>query len=271
MSTLNQQNILITGGASGIGKIMGRIALEKGARNLVIWDIDQEAMNRTAKEFAHLGQVTTQKVDVSQLDEIKIACLELEKENLQINILINNAGIIVGGNFWQNSHEKIQKTMAINTAALMHLTREILPGMMDRKQGHIVNISSAASLVANPKMSVYAASKWAVTAWSESLRLELEAVGSPVNVTTVTPSYISTGMFEGVKTHWIQPILEPEKTAQKIIKAVEKNKIIIRMPWSVYMTPFLKGILPVRWFDLVVGKWLKVYKSMDEFRGKKIL
>lgn len=269
MSTFIQKNILITGGASGIGKIMGRIALEKGARNLVIWDIDQEAMDWTAKEFAHLGQVITRKVDVSKLDEITKACRELEKENLQIDILFNNAGIITGGNFWQNSHEDIQRTLAINTAALMHLTKEILPGMMDRKQGHIVNISSAASLVANPKMSVYAASKWAVTAWSETLRLELEAIGSPIKVTTVTPSYINTGMFEGVKTHWMQPILEPEKTAQRIIRAVEKDKIIIRMPWSVYMTPFLKGLLPIRWFDLVVGKWLKVYKSMDEFRGKK--
>lgn len=270
MSTFLQKNVLITGGASGIGKIMGRLSLEKGAHTLVIWDIDQEAMDRTAKEFAHLGQVITKKVDVSQMEEITKACRELETKNLQIDILFNNAGIIAGGYFWENSQEEIHKTLAINTAALMHLTREILPGMMERKQGHIINISSAASLVANPKMSVYAASKWAVTAWSETIRLELEAIGSPIKVTTVTPSYISTGMFEGVKTHWMQPILEPEKTAQQIIKAVEKDKIIIRMPWSVYMTPFLKGLLPIRWFDIVVGKWLKVYKSMDEFKGKKI-
>ncbi len=270
MSTLQHKNVLITGGASGLGKIMGRIALEKGAGTLVIWDIDENAMASTAQDFAALGKVKTQKVNVAELEEISHAYQTLQSENIQIDILINNAGIIAGGYFWENSQQEIHQTMAINTSALMHLTREILPDMITRNQGHIVNISSAASLVSNPKMAVYAASKWAVTAWSDSLRLELESVKSQIKITTVTPSYISTGMFDGVKTHWIQPILQPEKTAQQIIKAVENDKIFIRMPWSVYLTPFLKGILPIRWFDLVVGKWLKVYKSMDEFKGRKL-
>lgn len=267
MSEIKHKTVLITGGAAGIGKIMGRMALEKGATQLIMWDIDAMAMEKTREELSNLGSVKGLCVDVSKLDDIQAASAQLKSEGITVDILINNAGIVVGTEFWRNSHSDITRTMSINTNALMHITLELLPGMMERNQGHIVNISSAVSLVANPKMAVYAASKWAVTAWSESLRLELEQQQSAVKVTTVTPSYISTGMFDGVKTHWIQPIVRPESAAKQIIQGIERNRIFVRMPWSVYLTPFLKGILPVRWFDLLVGKGLKVYKSMDDFKG----
>jgi short-subunit dehydrogenase len=158
--------------------------------------------------------------------------------------------------------------MSINTDALMHVALEFLPGMIERKSGHIVNISSAAGILAVPKMSVYVASKHAVIGWGESMRLELEAISKDLHVTTVTPSYINTGMFEGVRSPLV-PILKPETAAARIIAGVKKNRIYVRMPLIVYAVPLLKGILPQRWLDVVAGKWFGFHKSMDAFKGRQ--
>jgi short-subunit dehydrogenase len=122
-------------------------------------------------------------------------------------------------------------------------------------------------MLSNPKMSVYAASKWAVIGWSESVRLEQSKLKSGVKVTTVTPSYIDTGMFSGVKMNALIPILKPETAAKKIITGIEKNKIFVRMPAMVSLIPFLKGIVPVKVFD-TVASWLGVYDSMNDFKGR---
>ncbi len=268
MSGFRGKTVLITGSASGIGKIVARLTLERGAERVVLWDIDGDALHQTTEELSALGTVLSDTVDVSSLEAIQHACEGLREKDIRPHTLINNAGIVVGTEFWNHSHGDIDRILKVNTHALMHIARFFLPQMIEDKGGHIVNISSAAGMLANPKMSVYAASKWAVLGWSESLRLELEQHHPYIDVTTVTPSYISTGMFAGVKTHWMVPIIEPEKAAKKIVRGIEKKKILIRMPWSVYLLPILKGLLPLRWFDLIAGKWLKVYRSMDEFKGR---
>jgi short-subunit dehydrogenase len=90
-----------------------------------------------------------------------------------------------------------------------------------------------------------------------------------IKVTTVTPSYINTGMFEGAKVNFLLPNLKPEKAVRKIISGIENDKIFVRMPALVYLVPFLKGILPSSWFDLFIGKGLGVYASMRQFKGRK--
>lgn len=268
MSNINGSNLLITGGAHGIGRLMGEIALRKGANKLVIWDIDESAMKTFQRESDYSDRIIPMRVDMSDRDQIISASNQLKAEDISINILINNAGIIVGKEFSDHQHDEIDRTMSINSTALMHTALCFVNEMIKGKKGHIVNIASAAGMVANPGMSVYVASKWSVIGWSESLRIELERSNSQVKVTTVTPSYISTGMFEGVKTHWISPVVSPEKAAWKIIRGIERDKLFVRMPWSVHLIPALKGLLPVRWFDFAVGKVLRVYSSMDGFKGK---
>ncbi|MDZ7772963.1 MAG: SDR family NAD(P)-dependent oxidoreductase [Balneolaceae bacterium] len=92
--------------------------------------------------------------------------------------------------------------------------------------------SSAAGLLANPGMASDCAGKWALTGWSDSLRLEMERDETGVNVLTVSPYYIDTGMFEGVRSP-ILPILEPQKTASRIVRAIDKGTDRLRMPWIV--------------------------------------
>jgi short-subunit dehydrogenase len=270
MSKITNRNVLITGGASGIGKLMGRRFLEDGARNVVIWDIDEDKLYATAAEWQAEGynNVLAYVVDVTDTDNVNDTATDVLSELGGLDILINNAGIVVGKNFEDHSAKDIDLTLDVNVKAVMQVTRAFLPGMIRRSRGHIVNIASAAGLIPNPKMSVYAGSKWAVLGWSESLRIELEAKYHHINVTTVTPGYIDTGMFEGVSSPLLMPMPKPSEIVDKIMQAILQNRILVRAPWSVYLAPILRGILPVRVFDFVVGNVLGVYESMATFTGK---
>lgn len=269
MGHIENKKALITGGASGIGKLMGKKLLQKGLHTLVIWDVNENLLNITTGDLKQQGfNVLPYVVDVMDTDAVIAAALQVKKDAGRIDILINNAGIVVGKYFTEHSHKDIDRTMIINSSALMHITKEFLPDMIANKNGQIVNIASAAGMLSNPKMTVYGASKWAVIGWSDSLRLEMEKLKCNVKVTTVTPYYINTGMFDGINSSVI-PIVDPEVAAGKIIKGIENNKRFVRMPGIVYTLLFAKGILPARWFDVIVGKWMGIYKTMDNFKGRQ--
>ncbi len=268
---MNFQNkiVLITGGASGIGKIMGRKVLERGASHLVIWDINENGLEQTKKDFENIGvQVSTFLVDISKLEAIKTTALETKEKVGSIDVLINNAGVVVGKYFHEHSHDDISKSMLINSDAVMHITLEFLPEMMVKNSGSICNIASSAGLISNPKMSVYAASKWATTGWSDSLRLEMKQLDKNINVTTIMPFFINTGMFDGVKSKLL-PILDPEKTAEKIIRAIEKNTKMLAMPLPYWFIRLSQGILPIPAFEWVMQHIFGIYDTMKDFKGRQ--
>ncbi len=268
MTTITNATVLITGGASGIGLLLGKQLLAQGAKQFIIWDINQAAINTVVAELTANGQQAQgYTVDVTNVTQIQQTLATMTANGITVDILVNNAGIVVGKPFYEHSHADIDNEMAVNTTALMHLTREVLPGMMARNHGHIVNISSAASLLANPRMAVYCASKWAVTGWSESLQLELAQINSAVQVTTVMPYYIDTGMFAGVRSPII-PILKPAYVVTQIANAIHGNRNVLRLPWIVNVLPLLRGLLPRSWFDVIVGEWFGIYHTMDQFTGR---
>jgi len=267
MTKIKGKTVLVTGGAAGIGKLMGESCLKEGARRLIIWDINKAAMLETVKEFRAKGyEVHAYQVNVSDIEDIESAAYTVLEDIGFVDILFNNAGIVVGKNFAEHSHEDIKRTVDINTSGVMHVALEFLPEMIRRKEGHIVNIASASSFIPNPKMSVYAASKWAVLGWSESLRLEMERGNTGVRILTVTPSYINTGMFDGVKAPFLAPVLQPNEITQQVIRAIKSDSILLRSPVSVNLTPILRGILPTRVFDFVADR-LGIYDSMNMFKG----
>lgn len=270
MTSFSGKTILITGAASGIGFIMGRMALEKGAKHLVMWDINSESLSASADELASKGySVSTNLVDVRNKEQVSKLSEVVIKEQGTIDILFNNAGIIVGKSFKDHSYEDIENTLAVNSLGLMYVARAFLPAMIEKGFGRIINIASAAGLTPNPGMTVYAASKWAAVGWSDSLRIELEQNHENIKVLTVMPSYINTGMFDGVKAPLLIPLLDPEKISAKILNSVEKEKFILREPFMIKFSPFVRGILPARIYDFVAGKILKVYSSMNTFTGRK--
>jgi short-subunit dehydrogenase len=271
MESVAGKKVLITGAAMGMGRLYAELAVKEGAADLVLWDIDKHSLDATAAELGALGgTVHAQVVNVAEPQAIQQAAKRVEQEVGDINILFNNAGIVVHADFWDHTWLQVEKTMAINALAPQHIAHRFLPGMI-RSAGpcHIVNIASAAGFLPVPGMSVYCSSKWAVVGWSDTLRLELVKAGHRhVKVTTVCPSYISTGMFQGAKPASFTPLLTPEYVVHKVWKKMKVGAPFVTMPWTVHCSLALKELLPAAWFDFLVGRLCGVYKSMDEFTGR---
>ena len=262
-------SVLITGGASGIGKIMGRMALEKGASTLIIWDINSQNISLTVNELSQYGRVKGYIVDVSDNNAITETYDKVKSECGNVDILINCAGIVTSNKtFDQQTTDEILRTMNINTIAPMLVTRAILPDMLRRQNGHVCTIASAGGMLGNPRMSVYGASKWGAIGWSDSMRIELQANKSKVRVTTIAPYYINTGMFDGVKSRII-PILKPEYVSRKVIRAIEKNRTFCGIPFGFHLIRFWQAMLPTKAFDWLFGEVFGIYHTMDHFTGRK--
>jgi len=265
----NDQVVLITGGGSGIGRIMGEMALKKGAKMLIIWDINQKNIDDTVQAHSAYGKVKGYRVDVSDNTCVEESYTLVKKEYGCVDILIQCAGIVTSNNtFDKNTISEIDRTIKINTIAPMYVAHAMLSDMIARDHGHICNIASAAGTLSNPKMSIYAASKWAVIGWSDSVRIELYRAKSNVHFTTVAPYFINTGMFDGVNSK-IFPILDPVKTSKKIIKAIEKDKYFKGIPFPLHFIRFCQGVLPVKFFDWFYGDVFGIYHAMDHFTGRK--
>ena len=273
MGKFNDKRVLITGGASGIGRLMGAMALEKGAAALIIWDINQANIDSTVAQYASMGRVVGYRVDVSDDKAVAEAYSRVKSEIGDVDILINCAGIITSNKtFDRCTTDEIHRTMAINAVAPMVVALQVLPDMVARNSGHICNIASAGGMISNPKMSIYAASKWAAIGWSDSVRIELEQMKSKVKITTIAPYYITTGMFDGVKSRVI-PLLKPEYAARQIIRAIEKEKrlkVLMRwIPVPHHFIRLMQGLLPTRFFDWLFGQVFGIYHTMDNFTGRR--
>lgn len=265
MKEIEGKTILITGGASGIGKIMTRLMLERKTK-VIIWDINQSKINDTISELTKYGNIYGFNVDVSDIQQIQETAKKVKQEIGTVDVLINNAGIVVGKYFHEHSSTDIAKTMEINAIAPMYVTMEFLNDMLAQNSGHICNIASSGGIVSNPKMSVYAASKWSLIGWSDSLRIEMKQLKKNVHVTTIMPYYINTGMFDGVKSKI--PILEPEAAALAIVKAIENNKKMVTIPGYIYrLTRVGQAFMSIDIFDWVAGSVLGIYKTMEHFTG----
>lgn len=275
METVAGRKVLITGAAMGMGmgKIYAELAAREKAGAIVLWDINQAELDKTTAELkAAGGTVFAYLVDVSKQEEIEKAAAQVGREVGDIDVLFNNAGIVRGKYFWEHDNFKdTYLTMAINSLAPMYITRAFLPAMIaGKRESRIINIASAAGTVANPKMSVYCASKWAAIGWSDSLRLELQQAGHRhVRVTTVCPSYISTGMFEGARGPLMTPLMTPQYVVDKVWRAMKTGKPMLLMPWTVTLGVICKGLFPLWLWDWVADKIFGIYKTMDEFKGRK--
>jgi len=269
MTRIAGKTVLVTGGARGMGQTIAARCLDEGAARVVLWDIDAEGLAQAVAELgSHAGTIETAVVDVSDPEQVERGGRALLDDAGKVDILFNNAGIVVGKSFVEHSAGDIERSIRINVLGSMHVARAFLPAMVQAGAGHIVNVASAAALTPNPNMSVYAASKWAVLGWSESLRLELEALGPSLKVTTVCPSYVDTGMFHGARAPLLTRTLSVDGFVRQIVSAVKNDKILLRRPRIVNLMPFLRGCLPTRVFDFVVGRGLRVYSSMDKFAGR---
>lgn len=269
MRDLRDKRALITGGARGIGlALAGRLAAE-GAQ-VLLSDVDADALREGgARVSAEGGRVRTYVADVADPRSIANLRASIHDDVGPIDILVNNAGIVRGGAFLEVPLDSHLHTFQVNTLGLVAMTHAFLPDLIAAREGHLVNISSASGFIGLPFGSTYASSKWSVTGFSESIRLELESLGHRhVGVTTVCPSYVSTGLFEGARPPRTTRLVTPEKLASLTVAAIKRDKPFVLTPWLVKFTPMLKGVLPVRVFD-TVANLLGATLGMQDWRGRR--
>ena len=271
MHSVEGRIVLVTGGAMGMGRLYAEHAVAEGAAAVVLWDIDADALHATRDALlARGGNVVASVVDVASPGAVAAAADALIATTGAPAIVVNNAGVVRSKPFWE--HDPVRDTefiVRINTLAPMHVARAFLPAMIaSGREARILNVASASGLLSVPRMSVYAASKWAMIGWSDSLRLELLRAGHRhVRVTTLIPSYITTGMFAGARAPLLTPLLEPAYVVDKAWAAMKRGTPRLMLPWTVALSAALRGLLPVPAWDWLAGRVFKVYSSMDHFTG----
>jgi all-trans-retinol dehydrogenase (NAD+) len=272
---LNGKTAVVTGGAMGIGLATSKRLLKEGIV-VTIWDINEKALAAAEKElqkisnnfYLHVCDVTKKKA-VYEMAKIAIA------EMGRVDILINNAGYVKGGEFLDQPDEIWEKTIEINVNSMLYTIRAFLPKMYYYNDGHIINISSASGFIGVAGLSVYASTKWAVGGLTESMRFEAwnnKKYG--VHWSSVHPSFLAEGLFEGAKLGFLGNLIVPlVKSHDVIAKAIvndclKKKKFSVRRPRSLRLTLILRGILPDYLFQklmLLMG----VHKSMVSWKGRE--
>ena len=206
MDAMNQIDLkgktaVVTGGARGIGKAIVERLLLSGA-NCVIWDQDVDEATRWVHQLPEPGQVRVQKVDLTSMDSVAQAVQALEKDQVQVEIVVNNAGIAgVSQPLWECSCDEWREVIELDLIAVFHVCKSLIPSMMARKRGKIINIASIAGKEGNPNASHYSAAKAGVIGLTKSLGKELATSG--VRVHCVAPAVIETDILKQVSQEHI--------------------------------------------------------------------
>ncbi len=268
MKELKGKYVLITGAASGIGRLMAHSFAKEGA-HLVICDINEKGLAEVKMELGGKGvSINSYACDISNEKSVEKVFKSVKQDVPRIDVLINNAGIVTGKYITELSMSDFRKTMDVNFFGHLMFTKEYLPDMIKRKSGHIVNISSSSGLQGFPKGSDYNASKFAEVGFTEALRLELKRLGiKEVKTTLVCPYVIDTGMFKGFKPLMMNPLLKPDYVVERIVKAVKKDTPFLKIPFSVNLTIMLK-MFPAGFADWLLTV-MGMTRAMDNFTGKK--
>ncbi|TRW46742.1 SDR family NAD(P)-dependent oxidoreductase [Georgenia yuyongxinii] len=270
--TVRGARVLVTGATRGMGRLFAERAAAEGAAVLVLWGRDVDALQEVAAALARPGlRVRTDAVDLDDVAALDAAAHAVLADLGAVDVLVNNAGVITSsGYFWQQDPAEAAHTLRVNTLAPMRLAAHFLPAMIAdaARPKRVLNVASAAGIVPNPRMSVYAASKAALLSWSDTLRLELEQAGhTHVRVTTFSPSYVSTGMFEGVRSVLLTPMLRPERAVDQAWRALLAGRAHVISPPTVHVARAARGLLPSRAWDRL-AKAFGVHRSMEGFTGR---
>jgi len=266
---LVSQVVVITGGGSGLGRLLG-LKLSEQRCKIALWDINEELLERTAQEIREKGGIVKTYIgDVSDNQRVRMIAEQIKYDFKRVDILINNAGVVSGRRLLENPDELIKKVIDVNYTSHFWTVKAFLPEMLSRNQGHIVEIVSLSGILGVAGLVDYASSKFGAFGFCESLRCELAALGKTgVKTTCVCPTFINTGMFEGVTLLPIIPMLEPEYVVEKTIQAIKREQAVLLLPRAGHLIPLGRALLPTSWFDMVNS--LTTAQSMSTFKGRAL-
>ena len=218
---------IVTGASRGLGVYIAEALTRKGVA-LALAARSEDELKETQSRVERLGgRAISIATDVGKMKDLQALVERTESELGPIDLLVNNAGIEKYANYHELEPEVIEKTLRVNLWAPEVLTRLVLPGMIERRRGHIVNIASVAGKTAVPYNSIYSSSKHGLVGFSWSLREETKSYG--VGVSVVCPGFVSeSGMFHhwsrGEKPPAVARSVPPEKVSAAVVRAIEADK-----------------------------------------------
>ncbi|XP_058062591.1 short-chain dehydrogenase/reductase family 16C member 6 [Anopheles bellator] len=242
---LSGEIALVTGGGGGLGRLLALRLIKLGAK-VILWDINQEALDESVKLIQSLGGLCKgYKVDISNKNEVYKYAKVLQEDIGDVTLLFNNAGVVSGRALLDTPDHLIERSFNVNVIAHFWTTKAFLPAMLKHDHGHIITIASLAGHVGISKLVDYCSSKFAAVGFDEALRLELEHLGAQgVFTTVICPYFIqSTGMFDDVNSRWV-PTLDSNEVADKIIEGVQRNDKYVIIPGYLRLMLAIKWVFP---------------------------
>lgn len=269
MTTIRGAAAAVTGAASGIGRAL---ALELAARgcDLALADRDEAGLRALATEIGGNVKVSVHRVDISEAGEIQELASEATSAHPSLNILVNNAGVALLGQFAEIDQAQMDWLFNINFWGVVWATRAFLPQLSRQREGHIVNLSSIFGIIAPPGQTAYASAKFAVRGFSESLRHELKMAKSQVKLSVVHPGGVATNIARNSRTgagvadnarraQMIERFERAAKTtpraaALRIISGIEKNQGRILIGNDARILDTLQRLMPASYWSVLAWR-----------------
>jgi short-subunit dehydrogenase len=278
MTAIKGAAAAVTGAASGIGRAL---ALELAARgcDLALADRDEAGLQAVAAEIGRDAKrkVTTHRVDVGEPGQIADFARAATSAHSALNILINNAGVALLGQFGEIDQAQMDWLFNINFWGVVHSTRAFLPHLARQREAHIANISSIFGIIAPPGQTAYCAAKFAVRGFSESLRHELQIANSPIRLSVVHPGGVATNIARNSRTgvgvtdnaRRAQSIelfdaaakTTPKAAALRIIEGVEKNQPRILIGNDARFMDLLQRLRPAAYWAPLARRFERMAKA----------
>ncbi len=244
--TLSGQTALVTGASSGLGAAFARALARRGA-DLVLVARSEGVLHQTAEQLrgAHGGRVEVISQDLAQEGAADAVAARLTELGVTVDMLVNNAGFATQGP-WETIRPERDHAQVINVVAVVDLTHALVPGMLERGAGSVVNVASLGGFQPAPRLAVYAASKAFVLSLGQALAAELG--GGGVRVLTVCPGPIDTPFFDvlGSRDAAIGQQLTPEQVVDRALRALERGRTLVVPGWRNALTAHASRLLPRR-------------------------
>jgi short-subunit dehydrogenase len=245
---------LITGAASGIGRQLALFLAEEGARVAGL-DVNAEALATLETDLSRRGLLAVTAVgDVTDRESLQKAVRRLHERLGPTDLLIASAGIGMETSALKFRAADVEATLRVNLIGVANSIDAVLPGMLERRRGHLVAISSLASFRGLPRLAAYCASKSGVNALMDALRVELKPRG--VWTTTICPGWIRTPMTAGVAVP-MPGLMEVEDAARRMLQAIRKRRPFYAFPWRTALRLRLMRWLPGGLCDRLIARALR--------------